>query len=187
MSPSIVRPGPSVPLVRVVCTEAATFHEKYGRTVVREFYRRNGRWWEVSIPRARPSHRSHDHLRSAPTVDDVANLPDPFPGALNPGLRPPVTTFLRGDAPADEREQRYIEEALERGTRTTPTSQESARTEDLAARAHVELRCRCGGRPLRARAEALAPIFDAFYDAGQHVIELRTLIRAYETRRASGR
>lgn len=173
--------------IRVVCDEPGAYHDLRGSTTLAGYERiRSGRngapFWSEILGKSTRTERAYqawfDSLTEAEEGAVVGNEEgapsSPFPGALNPGGRPAVTEYLRGDDPPGD-DSHHIEEAVTRGTRSDSRSHTTARPEDAAGRGKVPLLCGCG-LARRARAEDVWAVFDVLAKNRVYQITLRQLI-----------
>jgi hypothetical protein len=175
--------------IRVVCDEPGAYHAQRGSTTFAGYERiRSGRngspyWSEVrgkSTRTERADRAWYDSLTEAEEGAVMRNEEgapsSPFPGALNPGVRPATTEYLRGDEPPGD-DSHHIKEALTLGTRSGALGTTPARPEDVAGRGKITLSCGCGiPGPRRARAEDIWAVFDVLVENRIHQITLKQLI-----------
>lgn len=177
--------GGGVEVLRVYCEAENDFHQRRGRTWLATFARIDGRWREVQPQSRRVAARVqawHDSLtpeeEEAVISGEGIDRPYPMEGDTSAGYREPGLTYLRGDTPAPDGEQRHIADALTTGRRLSAAGDKPSRPEDLAGRAKLDLGCRCGEPPVRQRGERLWPVLDALLDAKESEISLALLRKA---------
>lgn len=177
--------GGDVEVLRVYCEAENDFHQRRGRTWLATFARIDGRWREVQPQSRRVAARERAWLDGLTPEEgdriiagEDIGRPSPFTGDPSAGFREPGLTYLRGDTPAPDSEQRHIADALTTGRRLSAAGDKPSRPEDLAGRAKLDLGCRCGEPPVRQRGERLWPVLDALLDAKESEVSLSLLRKA---------
>lgn len=173
--------GSGVPTLRVYCEAHSPYHEKRGRTWLATFAkdRDAGTWREVQPRSQRVAGRERAWLDNLTPEDEARVMAGedagPFGNDVTAGFREPALTYMRGDEPAPDSEQRRVAEALTTGRRDTARGSVPASPEDLAGRVKLDLDCRCGEPPVRQRGERVWPVLDALLGAGVGEVSLATL------------